>query len=192
MGDPSPADLRGSVLATVDLLRQARLRYMIIGGIAVSVWGRPRTTLDIDLAVLTDREGLDRFGERAERQGFRIDREWAEWNPLARAKQLRLVHGALRIDLLLPTDAHDRHALTRRRLKSWHGRRLWFAAPEDLILQKLKVGRPRDFEDALSVFEAQKGRLEEAYLLRWGRKLGIAEELRYVVRSRGGKGNGFG
>lgn len=184
MGEPSLADLRRSVLAAVDLLRKARLPYMIIGGIAVSIWGRPRTTLDIDFTVLTDREGLGKFGERAERHRFRIDHKWAEWNPCARANQLRLVHQTLRFDLLLPTDEHDRYALTRRRLRGWHERRLWFVAPEDLILQKLKVGRPRDFEDALSVFEAQKDRLEEAYLLRWGRKLGLIAELRYVMRSR--------
>lgn len=155
---------------------------MIIGGIAVSVWGRPRTTLDIDFVVLTDREGLDRFGARAERRGFHVDRQWAEWNPLARANQLRLIHRNLRIDLLLPADEHDRHALLRRRLKGWHHSRLWFVTPEDLILQKLKVGRPRDFEDALVIFEMQKGQLDEAYLRRWGRKLGITEELAYVMR----------
>lgn len=182
MGGPSPAGLGRSVLATADLLRRARLRYMIIGGIAVSVWGRSRTTLDIDFAVLTNREGLERLGRQAERSGFRIDHQWAEWNPMARANQLRLIHRNLRIDLLLPTDEHDRHALTRRYLKRWHRRRLWFVAPEDLILQKLKVGRPRDFEDALSIFEMQKGRLDEAYLFRWGRKLGITEELAYVMR----------
>ncbi len=43
MGEPSPAGLRRSVLATVDLLRRTRLRYMIIGGIAVSVWKEVRT-----------------------------------------------------------------------------------------------------------------------------------------------------
>ncbi len=188
MGEPSPADLRRSVLATVDLLRRTRLRYMIIGGIAVSVWGRPRTTLDIDFAVLTNREGLDRFGRRAERYGFRIDHQWAEWNPMARANQLRLIHGNLRIDLLLPADENVRHALTRRCLKRWHRRRLWFVAPEDLILQKLKVGRPRDFEDALSILELQKGWLDEAYLHQWGRKLGIVEELAYVMR-RGEESN---
>lgn len=182
MDEPSPTDLGRSVLATVDLLRRARLRYMIIGGIAVSIWGRPRTTLDIDFVVLTDREGLDRFGARAERRGFHIDRQWAEWNPMARANQLRLIHRNLRIDLLLPAGEHDRHALTRRCLRSWYHRRLWFVAPEDLILQKLKVGRPRDFEDALSIFEVQKGRLDEAYLLWWGGKLGIAAELCYVMR----------
>jgi hypothetical protein len=183
MGDPVAADLRHSVLATVDLLREARLRYMIIGGIAISLWGRPRTTLDIDLTVLTDREGLGRLADRAQRHAFTIDQEWAEWNPLARMDQIRLIHGALRIDLLLPRDEHDRQALTRRRVRTWHRKRLWFIAPEDLILQKLKVGRPRDFEDALSVLDGQKGRVEEAYLLRWGRKLRIAKELRYVMES---------
>ena len=35
-------------------LRTAGLRYCIIGGIALQRWGEPRTTLDVDVTVLTD------------------------------------------------------------------------------------------------------------------------------------------
>jgi hypothetical protein len=62
------------------------------------------------------------------------------------------------------------------------GRPLWFAAPEDLILMKLKAGRPRDFEDALGVLVAQRAMLDEAYMTDWARRLGIADELAYVLR----------
>ncbi len=52
-----------------------------------------------------------------------------------------------------PRDRHDRQVFRRNRRKRLEGRFYSVVAPEDFILQKLKVGRPRDFEDALSVLE---------------------------------------
>lgn len=62
------------------------------------------------------------------------------------------------------------------------GRHYWVVAPEDFILQKLKVGRPRDFEDALSVLERSGSQLVLPYLRRWARRLGVSGELEYVLR----------
>lgn len=55
-------------------------------------------------------------------------------------------------------------------------------APDDLILQKLKVGRPRDFEDAVTVMARVPAELDRAYLRRWARRLGVTAELAYVER----------
>lgn len=54
---------------------------------------------------------------------------------------------------------------------------------EDFILQKLKVGRPQDSEDAMSVFERCRKELDHAYLEYWARKLGVTEELNYIMAS---------
>jgi len=58
---------------------------------------------------------------------------------------------------------------------------MMIGAPEDLILQKLKVGRPRDFEDALSVLERSRKTLDFEYLKHWSGRLGLAVELDYVL-----------
>lgn len=52
------------------------------------------------------------------------------------------------------------------------GRYYWVVSPEDFILQKLKVGRPRDFEDALSVLERSGKTLDRRYLQRWAGRIG--------------------
>jgi hypothetical protein len=52
---------------------------------------------------------------------------------------------------------------------------------EDFVLQKLKVGRPRDFEDAVSVIERFRERLDRRYLERWAGRLGVLAELDYVM-----------
>ena len=61
------------------------------------------------------------------------------------------------------------------------GRYYWLIAPEDFILQKLKVGRPRDFEDALSVLERSGKSLDKRYLERWAERVAVSAELRYIL-----------
>jgi hypothetical protein len=180
--EPSVADLGRSLEATVDLLQQAKVSYMIIGALAVGIWGRPRTTLDVDIIVLTKGSDLQGLAWEAVKKAFVVDQEWAARNPMIRDTQLRLVHRSLPVDLMLPRDQHDRDALRRRRRKRWRARSLWFVAPEDLILQKLKVGRPRDFEDALSVWQEQRKKIDKRHLCRWARRLRIVPELEYVAR----------
>jgi hypothetical protein len=72
--------------------------------------------------------------------------------------------------------------LRRRRQATFAGRQLWFPAPEDLILMKLKAGRDRDFDDATKVVEQNKEHLNYRYLSRWAHKLGVINELNYVLR----------
>lgn len=46
---------------------------------------------------------------------------------------------------------------------------------------KLKAGRPHDFEDAVSVLSAQKGRLDEKHMADWARRIGVSDELTYIL-----------
>lgn len=164
----------------VDGLRRARVPYALVGAWAVAVWGRPRATLDLDFLVMVSEDGLWRLGPVMARSGMAIDETWLEWNPMLRGSQLRLQYREVAVDLLRPRDDHDREIFQRRRKKRLEGRYYWFAAPEDIILQKLKVGRPRDFEDALSVLERSKAELDRRYLRRWGKRLRISGELEYI------------
>jgi hypothetical protein len=63
------------------------------------------------------------------------------------------------------------------------GRYYWTVSLDDFILQKLKVGRPRDFEDAVSVVDRFQGKLDREYLEHWALKLGVKEELSYILGS---------
>lgn len=182
MSGPTEHDLMQALWTARDFLRAGRVKYMVIGALAVSIWGRPRATLDLDFQVLADADGLERLRLSAPSQGFGIDESWMEWNPLLRGSQLRLGYGGIPVDMLLPRDEHDRQALQRRRRKRLRAKVLWVTSPEDLILQKLKVGRPRDFEDASTVLARQGRRIDMAYVQSWARRLGISEELAYILR----------
>ena len=113
--------------------------------------------------------------------GFNFDRKWEKYNPMIRAFHKRFRSGRTAVDLLLNRDAHDQAAFTRRKRKRLDGRYVWFPSPEDLLLQKLKVGRPQDFIDAAGIIERMGGKLNRRYLVLWATKLGRAGELAYVL-----------
>jgi len=111
-----------------------------------------------------------------------IDELWQQWNPLLRGSQARLQYRGVSIDLLLPRDQHDQAIFRRLRKKRVAGRYYWVVSLEDFILQKVKVGRPRDFEDAVSVIARFPEMLDRKYLERWADRLGVIAELDYVMR----------
>ena len=174
-------NLRQALDCSVNCFRRERVSYTLVGAWALAVWGRPRATLDLDFLVLVNEEDLRRLGDRMVRAGMKVDEDWREWNPMLRGSQLRLQFRGVAVDVLRPRDAHDRQAFRRRRRKRLAGRYYWVIAPEDFILQKLKVGRPRDFEDALTALERSGQFLDRAYLRRWSRRLGVSGELKYIL-----------
>lgn len=168
----------------ITALEKGRVRYCVIGALALGAWGQPRTTQDLDVLIVLKGKKREHWLQVFQDRGFSVDTEWAEHNPLIRNKQIRLRWKGIPVDLLSPRDDHDEKVLVRRRRKQLGNMKLWVISSDDLILHKLKAGRPRDFEDALSVIVRQGKRLDTAYLKRWGRRLGVHEELSYLMERR--------
>jgi hypothetical protein len=152
---------------------------MVIGAFALPAWGRPRATLDLDFIIQTT-EVPEELVRKLADLGFHFDDQWDRYNPMIRTFHKRFRCGRTPVDLLLKRDEHDGSAFLRRRKKLFEGRYLWFPSAEDLLLQKLKVGRPQDFIDAVGIVERMRGRLDQRYLARWAKKLGITAELAHV------------
>ena len=174
----SAPELLESIVAC---FRRERVLYALIGAWALSVWGTSRATNDVDFLVLVDEEELSHLSDRVIHAGFELDETWLKWNPLLRGVQLRFQFHGTTVDLLRPRDAHDQQVFQRKRKRRMDGRTYWLVSPEDFIIQKLKVGRPRDFEDALSVLERSGKTLDKRYLQRWADRTGVSAELRYIL-----------
>lgn len=154
---------------------------MLIGAWALSTWGRPRATADVDFLVLVDETDLGRLSDRMVNAGMVLDETWLKWNPMLRGMQLRFQFRGITVDVMRPRDEHDEKLFRRKRSRRIDEHYCWVVSPEDFILQKLKVGRPRDFEDALSVMERSGKMLDRRYLQRWAARIGISAELRYIL-----------
>jgi len=164
------------------LFQRVPVPYAVIGGFAVNVWGTERSTLDIDVLVGGRQQQFEALIVLAGQHGLLLQPQFLEANPFLRGLMIRCRLENLHVDFLRPRDAHDRNVLRRRQQATFAGHLLWFPAPEDLILMKLKAGRDRDFDDATRVVEQTKASLNYRYLSRWGRKLGVVNELNYVLR----------
>jgi hypothetical protein len=178
--DDSAGSLRSHLLQIVDVLRSLRLPYMVIGAFALPAWGRPRASLDLDFMIQTV-QVPETLISKLHGLGYRIDEDWERYNPMIRSYQKRFRRGRIPVDILANRDKQDVAAFSRRKRKRFDSRFLWFPAPEDLLLQKLKVGRPQDLIDAAGIAERMRGRLDRAYLSRWAKVLGITAELTHVL-----------
>ena len=181
MTDISETDIAALLKRIVACFRRERVPYVLIGAWALAAWGRPRATNDVDFLALVNEEDLARISERMSQAGMAFDKTWAQWNPLLRGSQLRFQFQGITVDLLRPRDEHDRQIFRRKRKKRMDGRHYWVVSAEDFILQKLKVGRPRDFEDAISVLERFGKILDRRYLQRWADRIRISAELNYIL-----------
>lgn len=173
--------LRLALQRSVACFRNAHISYALIGAFALAVWGRVRATHDLDFLILVDETNLESLGNKMVEAGMEIDQAWQDWNPMLRGTVLRLQCEDVPVDLLRPRDTHDLETFRRRRKKLMERRYYWFVSPEDCILQKLKAGRLRDFEDVATIIERSRADLDHKYLHRWAGRLGVSGELGYIL-----------
>ena len=177
--------LEGSTAALLERIvacfRRERVPSVLIGACALAAWGTPRATSDVDFLVSVNEGDFDPLRDRMIQAGMALDETWLQWNPLLRGFQLRFQFQGTTVDVLRPRDEHDQQVFRRKRRKRMDGCYYWVVSPEDFILQKLKVGRPRDFEDALSVLERSGRTLNRRYLQQWADRIGVSGELNYIL-----------
>jgi len=160
------------------------IEYVLIGAWANNFWGRPRGTADIDFLVLIDNQQFNNFKENLiHNAGLLNDEQWDEHNPIIRHLQARFRYNNIPVDIMLPRDSHDKMILKNKQNKRLLDMTIFISSREDTILQKIKIGRPRDFEDAASILEKHKETLDRDYLSTWANKLNVQDKLSWLLQN---------
>ena len=141
--DAPPPDLAEALHDAMALMRDLRIKYALVGGLAAMVHGRARYTEDVDLvaepgheATLAGHPGVMR------RHGF---------DPSCTRK---LYHrSGIEIDLW--KDDHAAGIVTRAVRRKLGSKFAKVAEPHDLIAMKLRAGRPQDDYDISEIIKAQ-------------------------------------
>jgi hypothetical protein len=155
-------------------LDEAGIGSIVIGGIAVAVWGDPRLTRDVDFKVLLDRNQIDLLFAALGPSYVALDRDPAESLRTLGFAFFRDPHG-IRVDTILADTSFDREAVDRAvEVELAPGSRVRLCSAEDLIVYKLISTRPRDHEDARGIVRRQSGRLDDAYVERWLHEFEVA------------------
>ncbi len=133
----------------------AEVRYLVIGGHAVSLHSRPRTTKDIDIWLEPSRDNIARAC--AALRAFGIPTELvAELDSASSDDIVWFGRPPARVDLLQSVPALSfEEAWLRRVTVSFHGVSVSFLGIEDLILNKRTVGRPQDKRDVRALEKAR-------------------------------------
>ncbi len=156
-----------SVLRMQQRLEAASIPSVLIGGLAVSAWGEPRGTRDVDLKVMLKREDAQRLLDV-------LGGDYTPFhaNPLGnlRGNGMLFVRDPLgnRIDLHLADTSFDESAIVRGKpVELQPGQTVRVCSPEDLVVYKLLAPRGRDYDDIVSVIRRQQENLDDAYIVKW-------------------------
>lgn len=151
-------------------LESRQIRYMVIGGQAVLLYGEPRLTRGIDVTLGAGPERLPELLELAGERGWRVLVE-APADFVQRTMVLPCLESqsGIRIDFIFSHSAYEQQALERARPVLFGQTPVRFAAVEDVIIHKMVAGRPRDLEDVRGIL-LKRPPMDLAYVHGWLRE----------------------
>ncbi len=154
-----PAPELEPLIPTLDavqrLIDEFENRGIIIGGVAVSLLGRPRLTADVDIVLLVSVDDLPRLIRAAEQEGFTPRIEGVE-NFARRNRVVLLKHDASGIDVDISLGALPLEVEAVQRSQMVRAGSLQVRVPtvEDLIILKAVAHRPKDGLDVETLVQA--------------------------------------
>lgn len=121
---------------------------MIIGGVAASVLGRPRLTLDIDALALLAESDWARMIDAAARHGI-VPRIEDPLDFAHRTRVLLMTHAAsgINMDITFSGLSFEQTAIEMSEVHDVGGLRVHLPRIEDLLIMKAVAGRPKDLQD---------------------------------------------
>lgn len=154
------------MLVAAAALERSGAECAAYGGLVLGMYGEPRETRDADFAVM----GVDL--ERARLALADLDVEVVIAFSNVRfggcdVSRLSLVGGSQvnTVDLVIPRSSRFAGNVFRRAVTGLlRGREIRVTSPEDFVILKVLATRERDLEDARSVLETQRTRLDESLI----------------------------
>jgi len=149
-------------------LDEHKIPYMIIGGQAVLVYGRPRLTRDIDITLGIDADDFTLVEKACKKLKLKILPE----NPEAFVKETRVLpaeepKSKIRVDFIFSFTAYEAQALKRAKKVNIDNYPVKFASCEDVIIHKMVAGRAIDEEDVKSILAKNEGSIDLKYTKKW-------------------------
>jgi hypothetical protein len=159
-----------------DLFEVNGISYYVTGGVAAVAYGETRTTQDLDVVIAIDLADLPRIATIFETAGFYVIAKRMS------SFQVTQIATISRADLMIPNATeYSRIQLSRRQtIPIGTGKDVYFASPEDVIINKLVWGKSsqseKQWRDVLSIMKTQRESLDYTYIGEWAEKLGITAD----------------
>lgn len=132
----------------IQLLNKHKVKYLIVGGYAVSMYSRPKSTQDIDIFIENSISNakkilkvLDEFGLAS--LGITIE------DLTVKDRVIQMGVSPLRIDLMTSIEGVEFNLAYKRctKITYWGIKNVTFISYHDLVTNKKTTGRKKDIED---------------------------------------------
>ncbi len=144
-------------------LNELGVPYAIIGGLANAVWGEPRSTLDIDVAIRVEDERVAQVIAQLAHRFHSMTSDPQAFVKRTSVLPLRSDAG-VRIDVVFARLPFEEDVIRRAVAIDVGPAQVRFCTAEDLILMKIASERQRDQDDARGVAVRRKRELDLNYL----------------------------
>jgi hypothetical protein len=161
---------------------------MLIGGYALTAYGRLRATQDIDIAIATTYERSVKLQAELAKLGYQIPSPPSPEAPMFFVTDLKM---KLEVEIWTKPDGvvFDSDLLSRRvKVRPFDDNfEMFVIGPEDFIVNKLarQDRGVQDEQDALSVLARQKGKLDYMYLRNRAKQAGVIGLLETLMEKTG-------
>jgi hypothetical protein len=160
-----------------DLFVSNGIDYYVTGGVAAVAYGEIRTTQDLDVVLAIDLTELSRIAEIFTAAGFYVSGLDDVIAKRMFSLQVTEIETISRAASIVDRDTeYSRMQLSRRQTIPISADKLvYFASPEDVIINKLIWGRSsqseKQWRDVLSIMKTQRESLDYEYIRAWSGKL---------------------
>ena len=180
------------VLLVAGVLDELGAPYVLVGSLASSAHGIPRSTNDADLVVQLEPRHVPALVARLS-VSFYLDQAAAD-RAIASGRSFNAIHldTGFKVDMFVPAAGAFGHQQLARRVREAADpqvpeRTLCVATAEDVLLAKLLWYRSggmisdRQWQDVVGLIRVQGPSLDVGYLQTWARQLGVDDLLRQAL-----------
>jgi hypothetical protein len=167
-------------------LNDAGIDYMLSGSVALTFYGKPRMTRDIDIVIMIPLETVDEFVKLFELD-FYIDKDTVT-DAIKNKFMFNIIHleTVIKIDFIIRKNQEYRILeFNKRKKMKLEDRDVFVVSLEDLIISKLYWAKDSfsemQLKDIVSLMDLD---FDLDYVKEWGRRLGLDSILGRVLDER--------
>lgn len=181
-------DILQAIRPIISAFDKLSIPYYISGSIASSIYGIARATMDVDIVADIKIENTSSLKQILENEYY-IDENMIK-DAIRKFSSFNLIHleTMIKIDVFIHKRQSYQEESLRRKQKdtledSEDASEFYFSSPEDIILNKLQwyeIGNrisERQWLDVIGVIKVQHKNLDNGYLRKWGKDLGLLDLL---------------
>ncbi len=164
-------------------LNKSEIDYVLIGGVIVSIYGRPRSTMAIDVIIEHNMEKIAKLEESLRKETLVVGENEIK-EALSEGSHCSVFDNdtILRLDIKTPTRKLEEEALQNRIILTIFDEETFIQIPEEIIIAKILYGSDQDIDDAYSIILRLKNELNYELLTELSEREGVKKELYNLLK----------